>query len=257
MIEEMIRIAKSAGAAIMEVYQEEEIAKELKDDHSPVTRADLWANEIIIKELARSFPDIPILSEEGAQTPYEERKKWTRFFLVDPLDGTKEFLKRNDEFTVNIAYVEGQVPKLGVVYAPALGLLYYNPTHDQAYMKNREGIFSLPCESKNDETFVMVTSRSHLNRETRDFLDELKCKFEDVEIIRMGSSLKMCLVAQGKAHAYPRLGPTSEWDTAAAHAIVKACGGEVYQYGSDSPLLYNKPSLINPSFEVSRTKARS
>ena len=252
MINELIDISKLAGKAIMEVYKKNEFEKQIKADQSPVTEADFAAHRIIISELKKCFPDIPAFSEESEDISYEDRKDWKEYFLIDPLDGTKEFIKRNGEFTVNIALIKNNSPVLGVVYAPEKDLLYYNTDSNHAY-KDENGIkHELPIKQGDKDSFVMVASRSHMNKETKDFLEELQCKFENVELVNMGSSLKLCLVAEGVADSYPRLGPTSEWDTAAAHAIVKASGGEVLQYGTDRPLVYNKENVLNPNFEVTR-----
>lgn len=252
MIEPMIKIAKEAGEAIMEVYSKKTIKKEIKEDDSPVTEADFKAHHVIVDGLKKEFPNIPAYSEEANGIPYEKRKHWREYFLIDPLDGTKEFIKRNDEFTVNIALIRDGAPVLGVVYAPALDLLYYNTDEGHAYKVQNGKKEQLPIQHRDKDTFVMVASRSHMNEETKSFLDDLKCKFENVELVNMGSSLKICLVAEGAADAYPRLGPTSEWDTAAAHAIVRASGAEMYEYGTDRPLRYNKENILNPHFEVSR-----
>lgn len=253
MIQEMIKIAKDAGQAIMEVYAKDSFKQQTKEDNSPVTEADFKAHHVIIDGLKKAFPEIPAFSEESADITYEDRKNWKEYFLIDPLDGTKEFIKRNDEFTVNIALIRNQIPVLGVVYAPALELLYYNTDSDSAFKEHEGKKERLPTGKSDKERFVMVASRSHMNDQTKAFLEDLKCKYDHVDLVSMGSSLKLCLVAEGAADAYPRLGPTSEWDTAAAHAVVKASGGEVYQYGTKEPLVYNKENILNPSFEVTRS----
>lgn len=252
MIETLISIAKEAGDAIMKVYAKENFHKELKEDKSPVTEADLAANTVIIERLKESFPKIPAFSEESKQVAFEERKNWKDYFLIDPLDGTKEFIKRNGEFTVNIAYVVNGSPELGVVYAPAKDILYYNTDESNSFKEWENKKEKLPFTSSPEGSFVMVASRSHMNDETKAFLKELEDQYESVELISMGSSLKLCAVAEGSADAYPRMGPTSEWDTAAAHAVVKASGGEVYQYGTSEALKYNKEDILNPYFEVVR-----
>lgn len=254
MIESLIAIAKEAGSAIMEVYQKESFHEELKADNSPVTEADLKANQIIVHRLKELFPDIHCLSEESDIAAFEERKNWKEYFLVDPLDGTKEFIKRNDEFTVNIAFMRGNSPEIGVVYAPALDVLYYNSDNKSAYKVVGRSMESMPLAASSRKNFVMLASRSHLNEGTRDLAAKFQDKHEGFELVRMGSSLKLCAVAEGSADIYPRMGPTSEWDTAAAHAIVKACGGEVFQYGTMKPLVYNKKNILNPGFEVVRNR---
>lgn len=252
MIEQIIEIAKEAGDAIMKVYGKRSFKKEIKEDNSPVTEADFKAHHVIIDGLKKAFPNIPAFSEESADITYNDRKNWKEYFLIDPLDGTKEFIKRNDEFTVNIALIRGHDPVLGVVYAPALDLLYFNSDEKNAFKVANGKREKLPIPQSDKDCFVMVASRSHMNDETKAFLEDLRCKYDNVELVNMGSSLKLCLVAEGAADAYPRLGPTSEWDTAAAHAIVKASGAEVFKYGTTEPLKYNKEDLLNPFFEVSR-----
>lgn len=252
MIEQMISIAREAGEAIMEVYSQESFEKQIKSDNSPVTEADLKANAVIIKGLQKAFPQIPSFSEESNHVPFEERQHWSEYFLIDPLDGTKEFIKRNGEFTVNIALIRNGSPILGVVYAPVMDLLYYNEDEFNAYKVVAGEKHRLPITQEDKKNFVMVASRSHMSQETKAFLDDLEQRHENVDLVSMGSSLKLCLVAEGVADVYPRLGPTSEWDTAAAHAVVKASGGEVYQYGTKNPLVYNKNNILNPFFEVRR-----
>jgi 3'(2'), 5'-bisphosphate nucleotidase len=218
-----------------------------KEDHSPLTQADLAANNIICLGLNDLGLGWPVLTEESAKIPFEERKHWQRFWLVDPLDGTKEFVKRNGEFTVNIALIENGVPILGVVYAPALDVCYYGAKGEGAFMQR--GI--LPAQAiavKSAELgkpIKVVASRSHSDARTQALLNKLS----NYDCISMGSSLKLCLVAEGAAHFYPRLGPTMEWDTAAAHAVVIAAGGAV-QDREGKELVYNKPDMHNPEFFV-------
>lgn len=256
MIEQMIHIAKDAGEAILEVYGQKTFKKEIKADNSPVTEADLKAHHVIVDGLKKAFPHIPAFSEESNTVDYDQRKEWKEYFLIDPLDGTKEFIKRNGEFTVNIAYMKDNIPVLGVVYAPVMKLLYYNVDGQNAYKESDGKKEKLPMAQPGKKCFVMVASRSHMDEETKEYLEDLRCKHDEVELVNMGSSLKLCLVAEGVADAYPRSGPTSEWDTAAAHAIVKASGGEVYQHGARRPLEYNKADIINPGFEVSSVKIK-
>jgi len=251
-IETLQNIAIEAGKAILEIYNSEDFNVEFKGDGSPLTRADKAANDVIVKGLTEHFPNIPVLSEEGKSIPYQERKHWDKFFLVDPLDGTKEFIKRNGEFTVNIALIEKGNPIAGVVYAPVLGRLY-GCTLDTA-----SGDWQLapspqhPDASTQMPALKIVASRSHISAETEEFIEKMREKYGDVELVSMGSSLKICLVAEGKADVYPRLGPTMEWDTAAAHAIALAAGCEVLEFDSNKPLIYNKENLLNPFFLVRR-----
>ncbi|MEJ2212617.1 MAG: 3'(2'),5'-bisphosphate nucleotidase CysQ [Gammaproteobacteria bacterium] len=248
-IKDIVKIAWEAGEKILEVYAREDFGTRLKSDDSPLTEADLAAHHVIVDGLTALDSSIPILSEESANIDWETRQTWQKYWLVDPLDGTKEFIKRNGEFTVNIALIENHKPVAGVVYAPVLQTTYF---------ADKGGAFKL-VDSNIDaekiqisphtdgETWKVVGSRSHAGDSLKAFLAELG----EHEMVAMGSSLKLCLVAEGKAHIYPRLGPTSEWDTAAAHAVVKAAGGEVVQAENDEPLLYNtKESLLNPFFIV-------
>lgn len=244
---ELLAIARQAGEDIMAVYAGADIGTTSKADDSPLTLADMASHRTIATGLARLTPDIPILSEEAADIPYSERSQWTRFWLVDPLDGTREFIKRNGEFTVNIALIENGLPVLGVVYAPALDVCYFGGQGIGAFVQHGK----LPAQAiavkqhMAGETIKVVASRSHSDARTQALLDKLG----RYECISMGSSLKLCLVAEGEAHFYPRLGPTMEWDTAAAHAVVSAAGGVVQDRGNRN-LVYNKPDLHNPEFFV-------
>lgn len=246
-IPELLEIARHAGTEIMAIYGRDDLGTTSKKDDSPLTLADLASHRTIVDGLTKLTPDIPILSEEASDIPYAERCKWTRYWLVDPLDGTKEFIKRNGEFTVNIALVENGTPVLGVVYAPVLDVCYYGMQGEGAYVQ-RGTASALPIKAKlhaNGEPLKVVASRSHSDVRTQTLLDKLGSH----ECISMGSSLKLCLVAEGAAHFYPRLGPTMEWDTAAAHAVVSAAGG-VVQAGNGTELEYNKPDMHNPEFFV-------
>ncbi|WP_286005958.1 3'(2'),5'-bisphosphate nucleotidase CysQ [Campylobacter avium] len=240
-INEIKNIALKAGKAIMQVY-ERDFAIYEKEDKSPLSEADLLSNTIICEALAKF--NLPILSEENSIISFEERKNWEYFFLVDPLDGTKEFIKRNGEFTVNIALIHKQSPVLGVVYAPALNLMYSAKKGEGAF-KNDE---LLPL-ALNKDTYKIVASKSHMSDETKDFIDKLEVD-KKKELISMGSSLKLCLVASDEADIYPRLAPTMEWDTAAADAIVREAKKMSYDFYSKKPLLYNKENLKNPYFVV-------
>jgi len=246
-LHELLIIAKRAGADIMAVYGSADIGATSKADNSPLTLADLASHRTIVDGLSKLTPRYPILSEEAADIAYAERSHWTNFWLVDPLDGTKEFIKRNGEFTVNIALVENGVPVIGVVYAPVLDVCYYAARGAGAFVQ-RGNSPALPIRVRQhlaDETIKVVASRSHSDARN----DMLLKKLGEHECISMGSSLKFCLVAEGAAHFYPRLGPTMEWDTAAAHAVVSEAGGVVHdREGSD--LRYNKPDLHNPEFFV-------
>lgn len=245
-MDKIIAIARQAGAAILEVYQRDFEVSE-KTDQSPLTEADLASHQIICGELAILTPDIPILSEESAVTPWETRQNWQRYWLIDPLDGTREFVKRNGEFTVNIALIENGEAISGVVYVPVSDTLYFGSRNNGAFkQKGRQTPVAIKVNSEHSTPVQVAGSRSHAGDSLRKFLDKLGAH----EIVSMGSSLKLCLVAEGRADIYPRLGPTSEWDTAAAQAVVEAAGGRVT--GLDMlPLRYNsKESLLNPHFLV-------
>jgi len=251
-IEEINRIAREAGEAVLDVYGTE-FAVDVKDDKSPLTEADRRSNAVIVHELERLYPEIPIISEETRTVDYSERKGWEYFWLVDPLDGTKEFIKRNGEFTVNIALVRGQTPVLGVVYQPVGDHLYYASERRGAWKSSGGGA---PRRLPGGEHYTtkaavtVVASRSHLTDEVRTFISDLEAQGKTVEFISAGSSLKLCLVAEGAADVYPRLGPTMEWDTGAAHAVALEAGRRVVEHGTERPLLYNKENLLNPYFIV-------
>ncbi len=254
-----INAAIEAGKAICEVYNGTDFQIETKSDNSPLTLADRRSHEIITQRLKDS--GLPILSEEGKNIPYEERKQWKKFWLVDPLDGTKEFIKRNGEFTVNIALIENKYPIAGIIYVPVKKILYFASQDIGSYMAENistkaESLDSLLKHAvKLPHTFpgggyIIVASRSHINEETQRYIDERISQCPSYEIVSVGSSLKFCLVAEGRAHEYPRFGPTMEWDTAAGHAIVKFSGGKVIRTDNDRELEYNKENLLNPYFIV-------
>lgn len=258
-----IQASLKAGAAIMKVYTDPnaDFEVERKADNSPLTIADRKSHQIIVQELS-ALP-YPVLSEEGKEIPVAERRGWNELWVVDPLDGTKEFIKRNGEFTVNIAFVKDGRPEAGVIYIPVREELYFadevlgayklehvarlNPEDTLESLIGRAQRLPYP-DGRTYGTFVVVASRSHLNAETEHFIDEMKKKYTEVQAVSKGSSLKLCLIAEGKADVYPRFAPTMEWDTAAGHAIVRAAGGEVYQAETNLPLRYNKEDLLNPWF---------
>ena len=252
-IQALIALAEKAGEAILKIYAKD-FEVETKADASPLTEADLASNAVIVAGLKQLYPDVPIISEENKLLPYDERKGWDYFWLVDPLDGTKEFIKKNGEFTVNIALIKGHTPVLGVVHIPVQGLTFYGDNVNGTYKKNGNGtpeklhVGATPYTEKNKVT--IVASRSHNTPETEDFISNLRNQGKEVDTISSGSSLKFCLVAEGKADVYPRFGPTMEWDTAAAHAIAKFAGLEVYDHTTGKPLQYNKENLLNPWFVV-------
>lgn len=246
-LDEARALAKQAGEEIMAIYRSGDAGETSKADDSPLTLADLASHRVIVEGLAKLTPDIPILSEESLESGFAVRRSWNRFWLVDPLDGTKEFVKRNGEFTVNIALIEDGKPVMGVVYAPALDVCYFAAQDAGAFVQRgtsaAQSIHANPSQA--GESIKVVASRSHSDARTTALLEKLG----DHECISMGSSLKLCLVAEGVAHFYPRLGPTMEWDTAAAHAVVTEAGGTVCD-ATGTALNYNKPDMHNPEFFV-------
>lgn len=248
LLDTVIALAIEAGHAIMKIYaQDFSVAK--KDDLSPLTEADMAAHHIIVAGLGKLTPELPVLSEESAALPFATRATWNRYWLVDPLDGTREFVKRNGEFTVNIALIENHKPILGVVYVPVTGICYYACQGQGAYKQEADkapAASRLHTRAWNGEQLIVAGSQSHRN----DDFDIFLANVGDCKVISIGSSLKSCLVAEGKVHIYPRLGLTSEWDTAAAQCIVEEAGGQLTDT-SLRPLRYNtKESLLNPSFLV-------
>lgn len=254
MMTDLSAIAREAGQAILEVYEREDFDIETKGDDSPLTAADLASNKVIIDGLSANWPEIPILSEESAAIAFEERQTWSRYFLVDPLDGTKEFINRNGEFTVNIALIEDGVPIRGIVYVPVLDRLYAGASvggQSEAFVE--EAGARTPIRARGihpDAPLIVVASRRHGGDALESLMTELGKRFNEIDTRNMGSSLKLCLVAQGEADLYPRLAPTSEWDTAAAHAVVLAAGGEVVDTKLRSLRYNTKESVLNPFFYV-------
>jgi len=252
--------AVNAGKEILKVYDEDFVV-EYKADESPLTKADKNANLVIVEGLKSS--GLPVLSEEGKLIPYEDRSKWELFWLVDPLDGTKEFIKKNGEFTVNIALIEGDTPIIGVVYVPVTRILYYASATIGSYKVQLEDSFSASDldtlieksislnNSEYPTIYTIVASRSHSTKETEDFVSQKEAEVGNIDLISAGSSIKLCLVAERKAHIYPRLAPTMEWDTAAGHAVATYSDCKVYDYVTGSELKYNKKNMLNPWFVVS------
>jgi len=278
-----IHAAIEAGDAILQVYHSANFQVEEKADSSPLTLADRRSHDVIMKHL--SAFDIPILSEEGHSVPYEKRKNWDSFWLIDPLDGTKEFIKKNGEFTVNIAMIRDHKPVAGVIFVPDRDILYFASDKTGSYradfslisdLVNSQrldetgssqieemltGIINqsakLPVDDSTDRPFAIAGSRSHSTPELEAFVEEKRREYGEVEFISAGSSLKLCLVAEGRADIYPRTGPTMEWDTAAGQAIVENAGGKVFQYDTDQQLEYNKENLLNPWFVAYRQKTEN
>ena len=238
------KAALSAGAEIIKIYESGDFSIESKADNSPLTLADKASHLAIVKGLEET--GIPILSEEGKSISYEERKDWEYFWMIDPLDGTKEFIKKNGEFTVNIALIREGRPVLGVVYTPVLEDMFVAIKGEGAH-KNDQRI-QVNAFNLSDKDLKVVASRSHLNEETQQFLDQL----DEPEIVSKGSSLKLLMVAEGAADLYPRYAPTMEWDTAAAQIVVEEAGGKVLIKDSKDPVRYNKEDLLNPYFLVVR-----
>ncbi len=239
----LMPIAARAGSAIMKVY-DGAFAVERKDDNSPLTLADLESQRVIAESLGKLTPDIPVLSEESAQAPWSVRRTWRELWVVDPLDGTREFIKRNGEFTVNIALVAGHEPLLGVIAAPAQRVLYWGAAGIGAFRRDAEGAVSQIRVAAPAAPLRVVGSRSHMSAETAAYL----AGFPPHVMTGVGSSLKFCLLAEGKAELYPRFGPTSEWDTAAGQALLEAAGGPVPRMDGHR-LRYNcRESLINGDF---------
>jgi len=252
--------AVEAGKKILNVYAQD-FEVETKADQSPLTEADRQSHEVIKSYLAET--NIPILSEEGKQMEYSERSSWDNFWLVDPLDGTKEFIKKNGEFTVNIAFIKNGATVLGVVYVPVTGIVYFgyedggsycfnvNEHTERSLEEQIERALPLPLHT-NGSVYTIVASRSHNTPETESFIEEKRKTFGDVSLVSAGSSIKLCLVAEGTAQVYPRLAPTMEWDTAAGHAVAKFANCSVHNYATNEELQYNKENLLNPWFVVER-----
>ena len=256
-----IHAAIEAGKQILDVYNQDFLV-DTKEDNSPLTEADRRAHKIIKQILEPT--NLPLLSEEGKMIQYAERRYWSNFWLVDPLDGTKEFIKKNGEFTVNIALIQNGAPVLGVVYVPVTARLYWGCEGNGSYVvdiKNDNTVneadslykkaHQLPLQTS-EKGYTIVASRSHNTPETEAFIEEKRKQHGEVNLISAGSSLKLCLVAEGKAQVYPRLAPTMEWDTAAGHAVAKFAGCAVYNFTTRTELEYNKENLLNPWFVVER-----
>ena len=253
-----ITAALEAGKVILEIYKSDDFEVEIKGDNSPLTKADIASHNVIMSYLTET--NISVLSEEGKAMAYEERKDWSQLWIVDPIDGTKEFIKRNGEFTVNIALIENQQPLIGVIFVPATGDLYFSSKEKGAFkvlvnLENYdvETLISnankLPLQQE-DSVFTIVASRSHMSIETETYVQEMRSKYGQVKLISKGSSLKFCLVAEGVAHCYPRFAPTMEWDTAAGQAICEHAGFKVTDIENKIKMIYNRKNLLNNSFLV-------
>ena len=250
--------ALEASKAILEIYHSGAFDIEIKGDNSPLTRADTASHNVIMSYLEPT--DIPVLSEEGRDIPYKERKAWRQLWIVDPIDGTKEFIKRNGEFTINIALIENNKPLMGVIFVPVTGELYFSSKELGAYKVkihledyNVDALLSmgnkLPLQ-REDKTFTIVASRSHMSAETGEYVQQMRDLHGEVKLISKGSSLKLCMVAEGAANCYPRFAPTMEWDTAAGQAICEHAGFEVIDWDTKKNMLYNRKELLNNWFLV-------
>ncbi|MBT6893470.1 MAG: 3'(2'),5'-bisphosphate nucleotidase CysQ [Gammaproteobacteria bacterium] len=247
----MCAVARDAGAAILEVYGDEDFGVQTKSDDSPLTRADLAAHNIIVAGLQKKAPGIPILSEESDGISFVERSSWDQYFLVDPLDGTKEFINRNGEFTVNIALIEKGIPTRGVVFVPVKDVLYTGDQHEGIATVTREGeTVAIQVRKLDRASLTVVASRRHGGEALEGCLSVLRENFSSIDTTNMGSSLKLCLIAEGEADLYPRLAPTSEWDTAAAQAVVEAAGGSVVDVDLKALRYNTKDNILNPFFYV-------
>ena len=247
LVPELLRISRKAAATILDIYQNEaDFGVESKPDDSPLTRADRASNEIICRRLEKLPLKFPIISEENKEADYSERKNWEMCWLVDPLDGTKEFIKKNGDFTTNIALVKNGEVVLGVVGIPVLNEYYWAVKGHGAYVekKGKKEKLNAAIFSENDANLNIVCSRSHLNKETKNFIE----KYNSPNLVSRGSALKFLVLAKGEAHIYPRIAPTMEWDTAAAQIILEEAGGEVMVFETGLPMRYNRENLLNPSF---------
>jgi 3'(2'), 5'-bisphosphate nucleotidase len=258
LLEIAIEASLQAGKEIMEIYTTDDFNVDFKADNSPLTKADIASHNVIDSFLKETR--IPILSEEGKEIEYNERKNWSKLWIVDPIDGTKEFINKNGEFTVNIALIENQKPILGVIYVPALRVLYFSTIEKGAwkideisdygnFVSRKNNAQKLPI-SQTNRPFTVVASRSHLSQETQDYIDDLEKQHGTATRISKGSSLKLCMVAEGTADCYPRFAPTMEWDTAAGQAICEHAGFTVTDWSTKQPMKYNREQLLNNWFLV-------
>lgn len=245
-LESIISASRDAGDAIMKIYDQDDRGIETKGDDSPLTRADLAANRILCEILEDIAPEIPIISEENKNLTYMDRAGWEYCWIVDPLDGTKEFIKKNGEFTTNVALVHRGEPVLGVIFAPALDEMYWASEGNGAFMELDGEVTEMVAADylSTDKHLKLVCSRSHLNEETQAVVDQ----YDEPELVASGSSLKFMMIAKGEAHVYPRMAPTMEWDTCAAQAILQEAGGHVIEAETGEPMQYNKENLLNPYF---------
>ncbi len=248
-LKQLIDVAKHAGEIILDIYNTD-FNVDYKEDESPLTIADQRANQYIVDELSQLFPHYHFITEETKNAAYIERKDWEYTWIIDPLDGTKEFVKRNGEFTVNIALCKGTEIHFGIIYVPVTGDIYYAMKGEGSFKIDNNGTQTKLSIQPPKEELIVVASRSHRSQAVDDYVNEMSTGFENVIYQAAGSSLKLCLVAEGKAHIYPRLGPTMEWDTAAGHIIAEEAGAMIIRHDNGEPLAYNKEDLLNPFFIV-------
>jgi 3'(2'), 5'-bisphosphate nucleotidase len=263
--EDIFSIIREAGDEILKVYQGNDFQVEIKSDETPLTLADKRSNKVIVNGLKELFPGVPFLSEESKKTPYQERKGWEYFWLIDPLDGTKEFIKRNGEFSINLALINNGCPIFGILYLPVLGLFYFANKGQGAYKIEMDGrIIKLPLkkrdkhvEGETSKTIRVILSKSHFTWETNDYVEKIKKHYHQIEMISVGSAMKLAYLAEGQADIYPRLAPTMEWDIAAGQIIVEETGSKVVDFYKKKPLFYNKEDLRNPWFVAFRNNIAS
>ena len=247
MIEEIITLSLKAAQAVLKLYDSGFEIYE-KKDKSALTSADIISHKILIKGLTKSFPQIPVLSEESEEIPFQKRKNWKKFFLVDPLDGTRGFIKKNGEFTINIALIEERTPVLGVIVSPVNKKIYFAESRKGAYLKEDGRNRRLPLFSRTANGVRVIRGRSRPCNKVEALINTLKSHYKTIEMTQIGSSLKFCKIAEGSADIYPRFGLTSEWDTAAGHTLLSETEGEIKKISSKDSLIYNKESTLNPHF---------
>jgi 3'(2'), 5'-bisphosphate nucleotidase len=254
--EDIFEIIVRAGNEIIKIYQSNDFQVEMKSDKTPLTIADKNSNHVIVDGLKKLFPKIPILSEESKKTPFQTRKEWEYLWIVDPLDGTKEFIKKNGEFSINLALVKDGIAIFGILYLPVKDILYYAAKDYGAYKKDNSGRYTSLLHNKKCEEYEQIAdspkriiiSRSHYTEETQLFVEGIKKQFSKVQLISVGSAMKITYLAEGKADIYPRLAPTMEWDIAAGQIVLEESGGEILDFYEKTPLIYNKENLRNPWF---------
>jgi 3'(2'), 5'-bisphosphate nucleotidase len=254
--EDIFEIIRKAGDEILKVYSGNNFQVETKSDKSPLTIADKKSNDVIVNGLSLIFPEIPILSEESKKTPFQIRKGWEYLWIVDPLDGTKEFIKKNGEFSINLALIRNSIPIFGILYLPVKNILYYAAKGYGAYKEDNSGRFTRLLKNKKFEKYEQIAdspkriiiSRSHYTEETQQFVKGIEKQFSKVQLISVGSAMKIAYLAEGKADIYPRLAPTMEWDIASGQIILEESGGKILDFCKKTPLIYNKEDLKNPWF---------